>query len=191
MGTRRDTEPSTGPHASDLERPEPELLSVVVPAMNEEGSIRALYDASQAGVSIDLIIRGFCCLRPGVAGMSENIRVTSVIGRFLEHSRIFFFRNGQSDALDGEYYIGSADWMYRNLESRVEAIVPIEDRALRERCWSHLEIILNDYRQAWDMQPDGRYSLRHSDDPAQIGTQEIMMRKTLLRCRGERFTTEL
>ena len=88
----------------------------------------ALYRASEAGVKIDLIVRGFCWLRPGVPGMSENIRVIRVIGRFLEHGRIFWFRNGQEDPLDGEFYIGSADWMYRNLNTRVEAVCPIEDR---------------------------------------------------------------
>src|SRR5678816_709386 len=84
-------------------------------ALEEKKVCRALYRASQAGIKIDLVVRGFCTLKPGVPGLSENIRVISVIGRFLEHSRIFYFRNGAQDELDGEFYIGSADWMYRNL----------------------------------------------------------------------------
>ena len=125
--------------------------------------IRALYDASRAGVKIDLIVRGFCTLRPGVPGLSENIRVMSVIGRFLEHSRIFCFRNGKDDPLDSDFFIGSADWMHRNLNDRVEAITPVEDRALRERLWRVIQLPLVDRRQCWDMQPDGSYTLR---DPA-------------------------
>ena len=89
---------------------------------------------SQAGVTIDLIVRGFCTLQPGVPGLSDNIRVISVIGRFLEHSRIFYFRNGADDPVDGEFYIGSADWMYRNLLARVEAVVPIENRRSASGC---------------------------------------------------------
>ena len=91
---------------------------------------RALVAASQAGVPVDLIIRGFCCLLPGVPGATDNIRVRSVIGRFLEHSRIFHFANGNADPRDGDYYIGSADWMYRNLTRRVEAVTPIADKML-------------------------------------------------------------
>src|SRR5438477_2680346 len=105
---------------------------------------RALYDASRAGVEIDLIVRGVCTLRPGVPGMSERIRVISVIGRFLEHSRIFYFQNGARDSLEGEFYIGSADWMYRNLETRVEAVVPIEDPVQRETLWAILQLVLQD-----------------------------------------------
>ena len=120
---------------------------------------RKLYEASRAGVQIDLIVRGFCCLRPGVKGLSENIRVLSVIGRFLEHSRIYYFHNqGQ-----GEYYIGSADWMYRNLSSRVECITPIYDPAHKRHLQTILEIMLADQRQAWDMHPDGTYTQRTPD----------------------------
>ena len=90
-----------------------------------------LFRASQAGVPVDLIVRGFCCLRPGIKGLSENIRVLSVIGRFLEHSRIFYFAAGSEDSQAGEFFIGSADWMYRNLQARVEVVTPIEDPAAR------------------------------------------------------------
>jgi polyphosphate kinase len=116
---------------------------------------RALVAASRAGVPIDLIVRGFCCLRPGVPGWTEHIRVRSVIGRFLEHSRVFYFANGSTEPTAGDYYIGSADWMYRNLSRRVEAATPIKQPALRARLWELLEILLQDERQAWVMQPDG------------------------------------
>ena len=119
--------------------------------------ITELYRASQAGVEIDLIIRGICCLRPGIAGVSENIRVISIIGRFLEHSRIFYFYNEG----DPRYYIGSADWMPRNLDRRVEAVVPIEAETLQTELSELLQICLNDNRQAWEMQPDGTYTQRH------------------------------
>jgi len=136
-----------------------------------------LYEASNAGVSIDLIVRGFCCLRPGVPGLSEHIRVTSVIGRFLEHSRIFYFQNdGQP-----EYYIGSADWVYRYLNNRVECITPIYEKHLQDRLGMVLDIMLNDQRQAWDMQPDGSYVQRRpgEDDEEATSTHELMMLQAL------------
>lgn len=118
--------------------------------------VRKLYEASQAGVVIDLIVRGNCRLRPGLPGISENIRVISIIGRYLEHSRIFYFGNNGAPL----YYIGSADWMRRNLSARVEAAAPIEDPRLQEYLWMILQSSLNDYRQAWEMLPDGRYRQR-------------------------------
>jgi len=148
-------------------------------SLEERKIIRALYRASQAGVKIDLIVRGFCTLRPGVAGMSDNIRVMSVIGRFLEHSRVFYFRNAQDDPTAGEFYIGSADWMYRNLQARVEAIVPIEKPGMRQRLWDLLQILLNDSRQAWDLAPDGSYTQRQVTDPAKdVGTHQILINMT-------------
>ncbi len=125
-------------------------------AIDDPEIIRHLYEASRAGVQIDLIVRGHCALRPGVSGFSENIRVVSIIGRFLEHDRIFYFhRNG-----DPEVYIGSADWRLRNLDGRVEAVVPIQDPALRDRLVRILEIALADNYLAWDLGPDGRYVRR-------------------------------
>ncbi|MHB1157596.1 MAG: polyphosphate kinase 1 [Phycisphaerales bacterium] len=157
-------------------------------SLEHRGICRMLYRASNTGVRIDLIVRGFCCLRPGVKGLSENIRVTSVIGRYLEHSRIFYFRGGAADPIDGEYYIGSADWMYRNLLARVEAITPIEGRALKERLWEILQIMLNDHRQAWEMRSDGSYVQRQpkldSDEDADIGTHAALMRLTKQRVAG-------
>jgi polyphosphate kinase len=136
----------------------------------------ALYVASQAGVQIDLIVRGFCTLRPGVPGLSENIRVTSVIGRFLEHSRIFYYRNGQHDEVDGDFFIGSADWMYRNLQARVEAVVPVLSRALKPRLMQILNIALADRRSSWDMNPDGRYAQRTpAPGEERTGTQQVLM----------------
>ncbi|MDG2206670.1 MAG: polyphosphate kinase 1 [Pirellulales bacterium] len=141
----------------------------------------ALYNASQAGVKIDLIIRGFSILRPGTAGLSPTIRVISVIGRFLEHSRIFYFRNAQEDPVNGLFFTGSADWMVRNLESRVEAITPVEALPFRERLWEILQLSLSDQRQAWDMQPDGSYIQRTAgndpQDPANQGVQQVLMER--------------
>jgi len=140
---------------------------------------RALSAASQAGVPIDLIVRGFCCLVPGVPGWTENVRVRSIIGRFLEHSRIFHFANGQDDPLAGEFFIGSADWMHRNLSGRVEAATPVEDRAARERLWEILDICLQDQRQAWLMQADGSYvqcqPAADATGPAAVGIHAWLM----------------
>jgi polyphosphate kinase len=118
--------------------------------------IDALYAASQAGMRIHLLVRGICCLRPEVKGMSEHIRVVSIIGRFLEHSRIFYFANGGTP----EYYVGSADWMPRNFDRRVEAIAPVERQSLHERLHALLEMYLADNRQAWELQPNGQWQQR-------------------------------
>jgi polyphosphate kinase len=119
--------------------------------------IIALYEASQDGVPIDLIVRGICCLRPGLPGVSETIRVISIVGRFLEHSRAFYFLNGG----DEEVYIGSADWMPRNLDRRIEAVAPIDDPAHRHTLRGLLRLMWEDNRQAWDLTPDGTYVQRH------------------------------
>ena len=119
--------------------------------------IDLLYAASQAGVKIELIIRGMCCLYPGREGVSDNISVVSIIGRFLEHSRLFWFANGG----EPEAYIGSADWMPRNLDRRVEAVTPIEEPALREQLERLLQIYLDDNRGSFDMHNDGSFSQRH------------------------------
>ena len=121
--------------------------------------IALLYEAAQAGVTIELIIRGMCCLYPGRRGLSETISVVSIIGRFLEHSRIFWFGNGGNP----EVYIGSADWMPRNLDRRVEAVTPVEEPALREQLERLLQVYLNDNRGAFDMQSDGGFKQRHPE----------------------------
>jgi len=143
----------------------------------------ALYDASRAGVRITLYIRGFCCLRPGVPGLSENIRVVSVVGRFLEHSRIFHFGAGKADELDGEWYIASADWMYRNLNNRVESACPVQTRAARAKLARILEIMSRDRRGASELLPDGGHLLlrpgadAQPDSPEMLGTFETLMRE--------------
>ncbi len=132
-------------------------------ALEDAEVIQALYRASQAGVNITLIVRGFCCLRPGMPELSENIRVMCVIGRFLEHSRIFYFQNGGGGGGSGgseEMIMGSADWMNRNLSHRVEAAVPVEDPALQARLKEILDIMLADNRQAWDLAADGVWTQR-------------------------------
>jgi polyphosphate kinase len=147
----------------------------------DAGIIDALYDASRAGVGIDLIVRGICCLRPGVPGLSENIRVRSLVGRYLEHSRIYFFGAGGQDAArgaaarngpaatahlpvalgavpdGGEYYIGSADMMPRNLDRRVEAIVPVSDPEGCDRLREILEVEMADDVLAWELRGDGTW----------------------------------
>lgn len=141
----------------------------------------ALYAASQAGVKVDLIVRGFCTLRPGVKGLSENIRVMSVIGRFLEHSRIYYFRKGAADPKDGQFYISSADWMYRNLNNRIECAAPIEDVSAKSECWHILQSIINDQFQVWDLDENGEYKLRGKGDGKTVlasprGVQEELIK---------------
>lgn len=119
----------------------------------DQDIIAALYDAASAGVKIDLIIRGICCLKTGIPGVSENITVRSIVGNFLEHSRIFMFNNGGKP----EIYAGSADWMPRNLDRRVEIVFPLEDEAVREKAKHILELELADTMQAHILQPDGTY----------------------------------
>jgi polyphosphate kinase len=121
----------------------------------DETMIAALYAASTAGAEIDLIVRGVCCLQPGVPGLSEHIRVRALIGHFLEHSRIFRFG---ADDEGPEFYIGSADLMPRNLDSRVEAVVPILDPDLRARVQEILDVELADDELAWELQSDGRWT---------------------------------
>jgi polyphosphate kinase len=147
----------------------------------------ALCEASNAGVPIDLIVRGFCCLRPGVSGLTENVRVRSVIGRFLEHGRLFHFANGSEDPLDGDFYLGSADWMDRNLSRRVEAVAPVESRALRERLWEVVQVQLADQRNAWQMQSDGSYvqarPVSRATRVAREGSHVTLMKRTRQRAR--------
>lgn len=127
-----------------------------VNSLDDPRLCEVLYAASQAGVRIDLIVRGICRIRPGIPGVSENITVLSLVGRFLEHSRIFYFANGG----EPECYIGSADWMQRNLDNRVEAIVPLLDPKLRDEARDMLALCVHDQRNAWEMHSDGSYVQR-------------------------------
>ena len=134
----------------------PAAIKAKMNALVDPAIIALLYEASQAGVSIDLVVRGMCSLRPGIDGISNNIRVSSVIGRFLEHSRLFWFANGGSS----EMYIGSADWMGRNLDRRVEAVVPVEDANLHQKLLRLIDAYLADNCTAWEMQQDGSFVRR-------------------------------
>ena len=125
-------------------------------ALTDRRCIEALYRASQAGVRIDLNVRGICCLRPGIEGVSDNIRVTSVVGRFLEHSRIYGFHRGD----ESRYYIGSADLMPRNLDTRVELVVPVESEELQSELEDTLERCFADDTFAWELSPDGDWERR-------------------------------
>jgi polyphosphate kinase len=131
-------------------------IIVKMNSLLDSDMIAALYAASQAGVQIDVIVRGNCALKPGINGISENIRVISIIGRFLEHERIFYFHNNGRPKV----FIGSADWRTRNLDRRVEAVVPIEDPDLAMQIRELLDLYLSDNRHAWDLQPDGQYIQR-------------------------------
>jgi polyphosphate kinase len=133
--------------------------------------IDALYEASQAGAEIDLIVRGLCALRPGVPGLSERIRVRSIVGRFLEHSRIFRFGSDQAGA---EYYLGSSDLMSRNLDRRVEAMVPIEDPHLRPRMAEILEVVLSDDALAWELRADGSWV--HHPNRRSVNAQRVFQK---------------
>lgn len=133
--------------------------------------IRALYRASQAGITVDLVVRGVCCLRPGVEGVSENIRVRSIVGQFLEHTRIFYFENGGEPRI----YISSADWMNRNFFRRVEACTPVEDRKLAQRIHREMTLYLKDNTQAWQLGTDGRYTpLRPGRQKARSAQQQLL-----------------
>jgi polyphosphate kinase len=157
----------------DLHRPEtPGRIIAKMNQLEDRQIIEELQRASQAGVQIDLIIRGFCCLRPGVPELSDNIRVMSAVGRFLEHSRIFYFRNGG----DEEIYLGSGDWMYRNLDRRIESATPVTDPALKHELREILDAHLRDQRQTWDLNPDGSYTQRQPPDAeSELGVQALLM----------------
>src|SRR5581483_3737061 len=129
-------------------------------ALTEPTVIQALYKASRAGVNVDLIVRGVCCLRPGLPGVSERIQVRSIVGRFLEHSRVYYFENGG----DREIYCGSADWMDRNLFRRIEVAFPVESTELKARVAEDLSLYLADSAQAWLLDREGRYSRAEGSD---------------------------
>ena len=160
-------------------------------ALEDVDIVRALYRASQRGVTIDLIVRDTCRLRPGLSGVSSTIKVVSVIGRFLEHGRIYYFHNNGRP----EYYLGSADAMQRNLEKRVEVLVPVEDPKLQSELRHIMDTQLSDQRGAWDMQPDGSYVQRngmgakHSQQQLIERTERRLKEATRLRRRKVQSTT--
>jgi polyphosphate kinase len=163
----------------------PARIVVKVNGLEDPEIVAELYRAAQAGVEIDLIVRDICRLRPGLEGVSDTVTVHSVVGRFLEHSRIFYFENGaraergSEEAGEPKYYIGSADWMTRNLDNRVEAVAPVEDPAIRRELRFILETMLTDNRRRWVMNSDGTYTqLRPGEDPVR-DTQQILMDRTL------------
>jgi len=150
----------------------PGLIQFKMNALEDADITRALYEASRDGVRVDLIVRDTCRFRPGIPGLSESARVISIVGRFLEHTRIYYFQN----AGDEEYFIGSADCMKRNLESRVEVVTPVIGDSLRADLREMLDSQLNDYRNGWEMQSDGAYLKRMPRSEAdEIGSQQHMI----------------
>ena len=151
----------------------PARIVIKLNALVEPRSIQALYAASQAGVEVDLIVRGMCALRPGVPGVSERIRVRSVVGRFLEHTRVFYFQNGG----EAEVYCGSADWAERNFFRRVEVCFPILDEALRTRVTDELMLYLADNQQAWELLADGAYRRVEHGAAAAVSAQQTLLER--------------
>ena len=156
----------------------PSRIIAKINSLDDKSIIDKLYRASQSGVSIDLIVRGFCCLRPGVKGLSENIRVHSIIGPFLEHSRVFVFQAGQKNLIDGKIYISSSDWMNRNLSRRVEVAAPIEKLSLKEKILEYLEMLIVDKRLGWAMDASGQYHLKGPTDLNEIGSHFFLAERT-------------
>ncbi len=146
------------------------LIQMKMNALEDADVVRALYEAGKAGVRVDLVIRDTCRLRPGIPGLSDTISVVSIVGRFLEHARIYYFRDGGAD----HYYIGSADSMKRNLQSRVELLVPVEEPSLRDELRFFLDSQLEDQRNAWEMRADGSYVQRRPESPDTTGSQALM-----------------
>ena len=146
----------------------PARLVFKMNALEDQESVRLLYEASQAGVEIDLIVRGLCRLRPGIPGLSDRIRVVSVIGRFLEHARIYYFENGGKP----EYFIGSADLMMRNLDERIEIIAPVREPDLQAHLWNVLQVELNDHRQGWRLHDE---TWTRDDDSTDIGVHADLL----------------
>jgi polyphosphate kinase len=150
-------------------------------ALEDSDIAKALYKAAMAGVRIDLYVRDTCRIRPGIPGLSENIRVTGIVGRFMEHSRIYYFGNNGQE----EYFIGSADLMKRNLEARVEILCPVEDPGLKKELRAVFDAHDADLRSAWDMLPDGGYVQRRpAGDKQDAGSHQMMIARAVARAKS-------
>jgi polyphosphate kinase len=155
----------------------PAHIVIKANSLEDTAICRILAKAAQAGVAVDLIIRGICCLKPVFKDGACNPRVVSVVGRFLEHSRIYYFRGGEADPLNGPLFISSADPMYRNLHRRVEVAVPINDMQARLRCWEVLSAALHDSVSGWELLPTGQYVLRKPEEKTlAMNSQELLMK---------------
>jgi polyphosphate kinase len=163
-----------GRETAHAEAGKPARMIIKINALTDAKMIRALYKASIAGVKVDLLVRGMCCLRPGIAGVSQNIRVRSIVGRFLEHSRVYWFANDGDERM----YLASADLMERNLDRRVETGFPIEDKKLRQRIRKELDLYLCDNTTTWELQTDGSYArLQPSDGQPVHDVQQQLLEK--------------
>ena len=172
--------------AENARNKKPARIIVKVNSLCDKDIIAALYEASCAGVQIDMIIRGICCLKAGVPGISENIHVRSIVGNFLEHSRIFYFENDGSP----EIYMGSADWMPRNLDRRVEITFPIMDEALKEEVYHILDVQLKDNVKAHILQPDGTYEKVDKRGKELICAQETFCQEAIQAAKAEKVKAE-
>ena len=173
---RRETE-----HARNHE---PARIVAKMNSLCDKEIIAALYEASAAGVEIDLVIRGICCLKTGIPGVSETIHVRSIVGNFLEHARIFYFRNGGNE----EFYMGSADWMPRNLDKRVEIMFPVEDPVLREKVRHILQVQLDDNVKAHILQPSGVYEKIDKRGKVLVNAQETFCEEAIVAAKTQAET---